>query len=165
MKIVFKILRKISQMIRMQILKLEDGNSLQVGKNFSFRNNFSLRIKETGKIIIGENVFFNNGASLNAIKEIRIGNNCIFGENVKIYDHNHKYKDDSMLISKQGYSSKTIIIGDNCWIGSNVVILPGVKIGSNSVIGAGCIIYKDISCNTLVKNKQELMIEEIIREK
>lgn len=98
MKIVFKILRKISQMIRIQILKLEYRNSLQVGKNFSFRNNFSLRIKEMGKIIIGENVFFNNGASLNAIEEIRIGNNCIFGENVKIYDHNHKYKDDSMLI-------------------------------------------------------------------
>ena len=150
MKIVFKILRKISQMIRIQILKLEYRNSLQVGKNFSFRNNFSLRIKEMGKIIIGENVFFNNGASLNAIEEIRIGNNCIFGENVKIYDHNHKYKDDSMLISKQGYSSKTIIIGDNCWIGSGVVFLDGASVASGCVIAANAVITKEFPENSII---------------
>ena len=37
---------------------------------------------------IGDNVFFNNGTSIAAKEKIEIGDNCIFGENVKIYDHN-----------------------------------------------------------------------------
>lgn len=165
MKIIFKAFRKVCQIIKVRILKMEYGNSLLIGKKFSFRKGLSIRIKGEGRIVIGENVFFNNYASLNAMKEIRIGSNCIFGENVKIYDHNHKYRDISMLVLKQGYSSHPVIVGDNCWIGSNVVILPGVKIGFNSVIGTGCIIFKDISSNTIVKNKQELLVEEIVREK
>lgn len=42
---------------------------------------------------IGDNVFFNNGTSIAAKEKIEIGDNCIFGENVKIYDHNHVFKD------------------------------------------------------------------------
>lgn len=58
----------------------------------------------------------------------------------------------------QGFSSSEISIGDNCWIASNVVILKGVNIGNNVVIGAGCVIYKDIPDHTIVINKQELSV-------
>lgn len=45
--------------------------------------------------------------------------------------------------------AKPIEIGDNVWIGGNVVVLPGVKIGNNSVIGAGSVVNKDIPENTI----------------
>lgn len=94
---------------------------------------------------------------------ILIGDDCIFGEGVKIYDHNHSYQIESVPISKQGYKTKKVKLGNNCWIGSNVVILSGVTIGDNVVIGAGSVVYKDISSNSLVKNTQIQKITQIER--
>ena len=61
-----------------------------------------------------------------------------------MYDHNHCYKDANLPIKYQGYTEAPIIIGKHCWIASNVVILKGVTIGDNCVIGAGCVVYKDV---------------------
>lgn len=88
---------------------------------------------------------------------ISIGDGTIFGENVKVYDHNHCYKNPDVPIKEQGFSSAPINIGNHCWIGSNVVILKGVTIGDNCVIGAGCIVYKDVPSGTIVVNKQDLL--------
>lgn len=114
-----------------------------------------------GKVVIGDNVFFNHYCSICSIDSIAIGDGTIFGENVKIYDHNHCYKDLNIPIKEQGYTSAPVNIGKHCWIGSNVVILKGVTIGDNCVIGAGCIIYKDVSDNTIVINKQSLEFKEV----
>ena len=87
---------------------------------------------------------------------IEIGDGTIFGENVKVYDHNHLYKNTSISIKEQGYSSAPIKIGKHCWIASNVVILKGVTIGDNCVIGAGCVVYKDVPANSILKINQSL---------
>ncbi len=108
---------------------------------------------------IGNNVFFNNYCSVCAQNEICIGDGTIFGENVKIYDHNHIYQNPTIAIKHQGYTSAPIHIGKHCWIGSNVTILKGVKIGDNCVIGVGCVIYKDVPANSVVVNKQNLVIK------
>ena len=113
-----------------------------------------------GGVKISDNVFFNNYCSVCALNEITIGEGTIFGENVKIYDHNHIYSNPDVLIKKQGYTSAPIHIGKHCWIGSNVTILKGVTIGDNSVIGAGCVIYKNVPANSIVVNKQELLIKK-----
>lgn len=99
-------------------------------------------------------VFFNHHCSLTSLKNIYIGDDCIFGENVKIYDHNHNIDKKSIIFRKQGYNIASVIIGNNCWIGSNVTILPGVCIGNNVVIGAGSIITKNISDNTMLIQKK-----------
>lgn len=49
-------------------------------------------IDKKGEVRIGDDVFFNNYCSLNAIDSISIGDGTVFGENVKVYDHNHCYK-------------------------------------------------------------------------
>ena len=110
-------------------------------------------------IRMGDNVFFNNYCTVCAQKEITIGDGTIFGENVKIYDHNHIYSNPDILIKHQGYACAPIHIGKQCWIGSNVTILKGVTIGNHSVVGAGCVIYKDIPSNSVVVNKQELIVK------
>ena len=95
------------------------------------------------------------------MSEIFIGDNTQFGESVKIYDHNHQYRNLNLSIKQQGYAKGKVIIGNNCWIGSNVVILKDVEIGDNVVIGAGCVIYKSIPSNSLVINNQNLSITSI----
>ena len=65
------------------------------------------------------------------------------------------------LIREQGYSTSRVKIGNNCWICTNTVILKGVEIGDNSVIGAGCIIYRDIPANSVVKNNGGITVESL----
>ena len=128
-------------------------------EHFKFRGNFKLYIEPTGRVEFGDNCFVNNYFSATSIKKIKIGNDCIFGEGVKIYDHNHKYseKNAGIPIHSQGFTSKEVSIGNNCWIASNVTILAGVHIGDNCVIGANCLIYKDVPAGSVIKHKEELM--------
>jgi acetyltransferase-like isoleucine patch superfamily enzyme len=132
-------------------LKTIYGKKVSFGSKVTWRRNFSLVIGPKAYIKIGNNSFFNHECTLDATTGIEIGEGTLFGENVKVYDHNHRFNDFDKLIKEQGYSSKKIVIGNHCWVGSNTVILKGVHIGDNCVIGAGCIISTDIPKNTIVK--------------
>ncbi|MBO7439012.1 MAG: acyltransferase [Bacteroidales bacterium] len=142
--------------------KLVYRHKISIPWSCRIRFGFNIVIDDNSAVVeIGKNVHFNNYCSLNALCKIKIGDNTIIGENVKMYDHNHKYKDNKLLIVNQGFTCGPIIIGNNCWIGSNVTILKGVTIGDNCVIGAGCIVFKDIPSNTLLINKQDLIYKSI----
>lgn len=74
-----------------------------------------------------------------------IGKYVMMGPNCTIYSRNHEFSDLSKPMMEQGYSEeKEVVIGDDVWIGGNVTILPGVKIGSHSVIGACSVVTKDV---------------------
>lgn len=156
LKIIYHFQAIVYMILIKNIYKL-GGGKLITGKRLTFRKSFSVMIDKHGEIVIGNNVFFNNYCSLNAINHISIGDGTIFGENVKVYDHNHCYKNPDVPIKEQGFTSSPVNIGKHCWIGSNVVILKGVSIGDNSVIGAGCVVYKDVPSGTIVVNKQDLL--------
>ena len=155
---IYKLYYHILSMIWKLLYKLHYGLRLRIGKNFQFRKQFTLLLDSKGVVTIGDNVFFNNFCTVCALSEIIIGDGTIFGENVKLYDHNHKYFDPRIPIKQQGYTVAPIHIGKQCWIGSNVTILKGVTIGDNCVIGTGCVIFKDIPANSVVINKQNLEI-------
>lgn len=147
-----KIVNHIVALLKMLFYKVIYRNRIIFGKKVTFRKGLSILIENEGKIIIGDGVFFNNYCSLNSLKEIKIGDNSIFGENVKIYDHNHVFKYKDKLIKSEGFKSDKILIGNNCWIGSNVIILKSVSIGDNSVISAGEIVRKSVPSNSILKN-------------
>lgn len=105
-------------------------------------------------------MFFNRNCSMTSLGEINIGNDCIFGENVKIYDHNHKTDFTNGLFRKQGYVVGRVEIGSNVWIGSDVLILPNVRIGNNTVIAAGAIITKNIPDNvTYIQKRNSVEVQ------
>lgn len=135
--------------------RLFDEN-INICKGLSIRSNVNFNVNG-GELFIGKNVFFNNGCSINSRRKIIIGNNCLFGENVHIYSENKP-------ISLQGFTTKEVSIGDNCWIGTGVTILKGVTIGNNCVIGANCLIYDDVPSYSIVKSSQKLIIEAIDKE-
>lgn len=98
------------------------------------------------------------------MKELNLSKaSVIFGENVKIYDHNHQFVDAKTRLKDQGYATSAVTIGNRCWFGSNVIVLKGVNIGNNCVIGAGSIINQDIPDDSIVMSNRDLDIKKIIR--
>lgn len=93
-------------------------------------------------IEVGKNFFANYNCTIIDVAKVRIGDNCQMAPNVAIYTAGHPVHPVSRN-SMYEYGIE-VTIGDNVWIGGNTVILPGVHIGSNSVIGAGSVVTKDI---------------------
>ena len=81
----------------------------------------------------------------------RIGMNVMMGPEVLIYTSNHcTYRTDIPMI-QQGYGPVAPVdIGDDVWIGARVIILPGVTVGSGSVLGAGAVISRDVPQGAVV---------------
>ena len=140
----------------------EHFGNINIGERFFVRDFCRISVQFSGSLEIGDGVFFNNFSSINCIDKITIGDNSIFGESVKLYDHNHEYGfNPDFFVDKNNYKTAPIEIGENCWIGSNTVILKGVVIGDNTIVGAGCIIHKSIPANSIVKNKQNLILDNL----
>lgn len=138
---------------------VNDNSLLKTGEHFRTRRFCTIGLFG-GKLLIGDYVFFNNYCSVSCMGEITIGDGTMIGENVKMYDHNHKYEIEKGVIniSPDDYTIGKISIGKNCWIGSNVTILNNVEIGDNVIIGANCLIYTSVPSNSIVKHKEELII-------
>ncbi|MFB2733542.1 acyltransferase [Shewanella mangrovisoli] len=105
----------------------------------------------SGHLNIGNGVFFNNYCSINCHQEIQIGNNVLFGESVKIYDHDHLFSAEHG-VEKHQFKTGKVKIGNNVWLGSNAIILKGVIIGDNVVIAAGSVVAKDVPTSHIFIN-------------
>lgn len=100
-----------------------------------------------GKTIhIGDFCYFNYGTTFVDDTDIYIGNNVMFGPNVTICTTGHPIAPDHR---QDGMYSFPVHIGNGCWIGAGAIILAGVSIGDNSVIGAGSVVSRDIPANVL----------------
>lgn len=95
-----------------------------------------------GDVILNEGV--NIGIGSIVIGPVTIGKKSRTGQNCFIGGQSHIFQDISKDFFTQGEETRLVIIGENVWLGSNVDVLLGVKIGDNSVIGAGSIVVDDI---------------------
>ncbi|WP_419869071.1 acyltransferase [Chryseobacterium sp. CT-SW4] len=135
--------------------------NVTIGDAVSFRNYVHILVQKNATLELGNHFFMNNFCSINCLDSISIGENTLFGENVKLYDHNHAYQTSpEFKLFHSEFTTAPIKIGKNCWLGTNVTVLKGVTIGDNCIIGAGCTIYKDVPPNTTVVNKQELIFKQ-----
>lgn len=113
-----------------------------------------------GNLEIGANVFFNKGCSVTCHESIKIGDNCLFGQNVLIFDHDHIYG-QGKTVNLEGFKKSPVEIGSNVWVGANTIILRGSKIGDNCVIAAGTIVRGSIPPESVVYQKRELTIKPV----
>lgn len=106
--------------------------------------------KFTPKIRIGNNVLLGRNSTILCCNEVNIGDDCLFASYCTIIDENHGM-DPSLGIryEAQKLDVKNVDIGRNCWIGEKVIILPGVSIGDNAVIGAGSVVTKSIPADSI----------------
>jgi acetyltransferase-like isoleucine patch superfamily enzyme len=111
---------------------------------------------EYGELDMGVGVMFNRNCIVVCRQKIKIGNGCLFGPNVCIFDHDHEFGINGVSLKK--FVCSDIIIEDGCWIGTGVTILRGTHIGKNTIIGAGTVIKGNIPPNSLVSSSRETRI-------
>ncbi len=95
----------------------------------------------------GKNIYANFGLTLVDDTEIFVGDNTMFGPNVVLATAAHPLDDDLRRLAYQ--YNKPIRIGKNCWLGAGVIVLPGITIGDNTVVGAGSVVTHDLPSNVV----------------
>lgn len=91
------------------------------------------------------------GVNCRINQNVEIGNYVMMGHDVIIMTHSHKYKDCNVPMVLQAPAPiKKVVIEDDVWIGHRVIILPGVKVGKGSIIGAGAVVTKDVPTYSIV---------------
>lgn len=119
-----------------------------IGKNVKINQSNFITVKANAHLLIGEDTYITR-ATISCLGEIEIGKNCILGEGMKIFDHNHQYTKSPFSVSKTDFNIGKVKLGNNVWTGANVIILKDVTIGDNVIIGAGSVVYKDIPDNCI----------------
>ena len=110
-------------------------------------------------IKVGENFYANHNLVILDANIVEFGNNVFIGPNSGFYTAGHPI--DYSLRNEGLEYAKKIKVGDNVWFGGNVVVLPGVSIGSNVVIGARSVVTKDIPDNCVGVGNPCRMIKKI----
>ena len=108
---------------------------------------------------LGKNVYFNFNATLVDDTHIYIGDCTMLGPNVVIATAGHPILPE--LREKALQYNLPVHIGKNCWLGAGVIVLPGVTIGDNTVIGAGSVVTKDIPANVVAVGNPCKVLREI----
>ena len=112
----------------------------------------------------GNNVYANFNLTMVDDTHIYVGDCTMFGPNVTVATAGHPICPE--LREKAYQFNMPVHIGRNCWIGAGALIMPGVTIGDNSVIGAGSVVTKDIPSNVVaVGNPCKVMREITDRDK
>jgi len=106
--------------------------------------------REYPKIKIGNYCTFLYRFQCNAAKSVTIGHNVLIASNVLITDSDHVVEPGIPVTRSVKLSTAPVEIGDNCWIGQNAVVLKGVTIGHDSVVGASSVVTKSFPSYSVV---------------
>lgn len=110
-------------------------------------------------IHFGKNVYANFNLTLVDDTHIYVGDYTMFGPNVTVATAGHPILPK---LREQGYQyNAPVRIGKNCWIGAGVIIVPGVTIGDNVVVGAGSIVTKDLPDNVVAVGNPCKVLREV----
>jgi acetyltransferase-like isoleucine patch superfamily enzyme len=103
-------------------------------------------LQEGGKIEIGHCALICPGVRISAATEIIVGDSCMLAQGVFVTDSDwHGVYDRSLAIG----NTLPVHIESNAWIGDSAIICKGVRIGENSIIGAGSVVVRDIPANAI----------------
>lgn len=133
-------------------------------RRFSLGNNsviesYTCINNAVGDVIIGHHTRI--GLHETIIGPVTIGNNCCTGQGTIITALIHNFDETKKRINEQGVSVKPIIIEDDVMIGANASIMPGVRIGTHSIVAAGAVVTKDVPPHSLVAGVPAKLIKQI----
>lgn len=107
----------------------------------------------------GKNVYANFNLTMVDDTHIYVGDYTMFGPNVTVATAGHPILPE---LREKGYQyNAPVHIGKNCWIGAGVLIMPGITIGDNVVVGAGSVVTKDIPSNVVAVGNPCRVLREV----
>ena len=111
------------------------GKNVNIEKGADFGTGSGIRIGDNSGL----------GVNCSVRGPLEIGENVMMGPDVIIMTSSHNVESTFLPMNQQGSLPKQkVIIGDDVWIGTRVIILPGVRVGTGSIIGAGAVVTKDV---------------------
>lgn len=116
------------------------GMGCKIGKFCEIEPHFDVGFRPV--LSIGNNCQINQGAQ---IKTAKIGNDVMIAPGVIFLDRKHIVERTEISMIKQGQSERMLtIVGSDVWIGQNAILMPGIRVGKGSIIGAGSVVTKDV---------------------
>jgi acetyltransferase-like isoleucine patch superfamily enzyme len=109
-----------------------------------------------GRLLVGDDVFFNRGSTIFAAQLIEIGDHTRIADHVTIHDTDFHEVEQGAPVRVA-----PIRIGRNVWIGRSSIVLPGVTIGDHAVVAAGSVITRDVPARTLVAGAPASVVREL----
>jgi acetyltransferase-like isoleucine patch superfamily enzyme len=143
---------------------------ITVGRNVildSFREiPISIQVGKDAKLSIGDDVCMNFGTFISCNISIQIGDRCLIAQDVMLLDDDGhpvewRLRHDYWPEGPDNRLGGPIQIEDNVWISARAIILKNVRIGQNSVIGAGSVVTKDVPSNALVAGVPAKVIKKL----
>lgn len=111
------------------------------------------------QIHIGARTFINYGAVMLDVARITIGEDVQVGPNVQFLTPTHPIDAEMRRVKYE--AAKPITVGNNAWLGGGVIILPGVSIGDNTVVGAGSVVTKDLPAGVVAVGNPARVIRHL----
>jgi maltose O-acetyltransferase len=108
------------------------------------------------RLTIGEYCGFNARCYFELDDKIAIGDHVAVGQDVMFLTRTHDPSNPAQRGGNTG--SKPIEVGNGAWLGARCTILPGVKIGAGSVIGANVVVAKDVPANILLMGSRSISL-------
>lgn len=109
-----------------------------------------------GRLEIGNNVFINYGSSLVASNHVKVGDDCLIGTHVMVMDCDfHRVEDKAW-----DTTGMPVILEDRVWLGNRSIVLKGVTIGHDAVVGAGSVVTKDVPPRTVVAGSPARVVRQ-----
>ena len=135
---------------------------LRINSGVPWSVHFTSTVIHGQNIRIGRNVdrsfAVSGGCYFQGFNGIKIGDETIFAPGVKLISANHGLNPQR----RQGLiATRPIRIGKDCWLGANVVILPGVELGDNVVVGAGAVVTKSFPSNVILVGVPAQSLEKL----
>lgn len=143
------------------IVKRGKGARLIAGRGCRIADHCHLEIGATGLLSIGTRVVIGPHTRIHAATQVHIGARCMLSWNCSIFDSiGHR-----MWLEGQDEAEieAPIVIGDDVWIGPYTIIMKGVEIGSNSIIGAGSTVRRSMPPNSLAYGNPARVVGRVKR--
>lgn len=111
------------------------------------------------KIVIGDGCVIQFRFQCNAAESVRIGRNVLIASNVLITDSDHALEPGGVPVTLGSrFITRPVTIQDNCWLGQNAVILKGVTVGHDSIVGANSVVTRSVPpCSVVAGNPAKII--------
>jgi acetyltransferase-like isoleucine patch superfamily enzyme len=154
-----------------RLINLNAREQVTIGANSVIRG--VLRNERAGRLFIGERIYIGDNALVSSALSIEIGNGTLLAHGAQIFDNDSHPVDveqraahfRAILGDKSGpaytIASAPVRIGQMAWIGLNAIVMKGVSVGDEVIVGAGAVVTRDVAARTVVGGNPAIVVKQL----